>query len=344
MRKVFIFYFLFIPFIVFSQTLVRVQDGQNLQTVIDNAPNGATILVDGGNYGSITLNKRINLIGAGAFVPNPSIIVSISFIYGADNSSITGFRVTNSSYQNCIFIDHNVSNILINRNLCFSISTASETCTSNCGNINNLTIIHNIIDEYVTFGIQSTITNFNLKNNILRALIMSGSSMIKGNILNNNFVDISLGQLSSIGSSQVDCSYNSNSYIQFKNNIFLGPCSNCNYLCSPSSLFAVAYNTISNNLGTALDATNTIDVDINTVFMGIPTPVSNESLPYQFQLTLSSPARGVGENGTDCGIFGGSDPFPPSSSIGPQIYELSAPSSVSSGQTLNVTVKAKVSN
>ena len=62
-------------------------------------------------------------------------------------------------------------------------------------------------------------------------------------------------------------------------------------------------------------------------------------------LADNSIAKGAGEGGTDCGAFGGDEPYVLSGlPSGPIVYELSMPSQVSGSSTLNVRVKARVQN
>lgn len=65
----------------------------------------------------------------------------------------------------------------------------------------------------------------------------------------------------------------------------------------------------------------------------------------KYKLTQSSPAIGAGENGADCGIFGGETPYvfsgiPPI----PHIFESDIPMSGSSSEGLPVHIKAKTQN
>lgn len=335
---------------IFAQSTIRVQNGQNLQTAIDNATAGSTILVDGGSYGAVTLTKRITLIGAGAFVANPSIIPSIAFNNGSDNSALIGFKVTYNS-SNAVLINNNVSNILIKSNYILGyLQTPSNSCTTNCNPINNLSIIHNVIYILVLNTYGSQISNCIIRNNIINQI--SGGNInftFTGTIIFNT---ISAHYLQSstyiFDQGYISCIGNNSSSRTIKNNIFIESAYNAgNYSSNycPTSPSVVSFNAISDYLGAAYNSSNTISLNRNSLFVGFPTNVAGESLPFQFQLAPNSPARGVGENGVDCGAFGGSDPFPLSGTpTGPYIYELSAPSSVSSGQTLNVTVKARVSN
>lgn len=82
--------------------------------------------------------------------------------------------------------------------------------------------------------------------------------------------------------------------------------------------------------------TNYFGADPATLFEGL----TNNSLDGQYRLGANSDAIGQGAGGTDCGIFGGNDPYilsglPPI----PLIYEINMPST--STGTLNVNLKVK---
>jgi len=343
MKQLFTTYFLLVSAYCLAQTPIRVQNGQNLQTIIDNAPAGSTILVDAGSYGAVVLNKRITLIGAGGFSANPTTITKISFNLGSDNSSMIGCKIADSPNQEGVFINFNISNILIKNNYILAgISTPKTYCDSNCGPINNLNIIQNIVAGNIDLYDYTKINNFKIKNNVFGSFTSIPHSHenyepITGEIINNNIMYANQGMNTiDLYAGMITCAVNQGSNVLFKNNIMYFS----NYYCFHYTYY-FNYNILNRE---GLNETNTLVEDFGNFFIGVPLIVGAESLPFQLQLAANSPARGAGENGTDCGIFGGSDPFPLSGAIGPQIYDLSAPSSVSSGQTLNVTVKAKVSN
>lgn len=335
MKKLYYFCLLLLSFTsLFAQNPIRVQAGQNLQTAIDNADIGSTIQVDGGSFGAITLTKRITLIGAGAFVTNPTIITTIAFNYGSDNSSLIGFKVVDTN-GDAVFIYDNVNNILIKNNYIYKIGVG---CSLNCGPSNNLSIIHNVITWIHNY---TQINNFLIRNNIIGGIVnfKDGTGTISNNTFSLFYLNDSVYILEF---GYIMCFLSPSSNIIVKNNIIINPPSG-NQTCIASQ-FVVNYNAFTDWTEPAYNSTNTQGLTRNSIFVGFPTNIIGETLPNQFQLAPNSPARGVGENGADCGAFGGSDPFPTTGTYGPVIYELTAPLSVSSGQTLNVTVKAKVSH
>ena len=88
-----------------SQNLIAVQNGgttsfySSLDSAVNNAQNGDTIYIPGGNYTiNDTINKRIHLVGSGIH-PDSANVTSMTLISGysqiildsgADNGSVTG--------------------------------------------------------------------------------------------------------------------------------------------------------------------------------------------------------------------------------------------------------------
>jgi len=107
----------------------------------------------------------------------------------------------------------------------------------------------------------------------------------------------------------------------------------------------VAYNLVSGSLPPNPPGPgNVSNVDMNFVFIDF-----NGNLDYstdgKWQLDPDGPAAGAGEEGVDCGMFGGLTPYvlsglPPV----PRIYEANIPLSGSSVSGLPVTIKVKSQN
>lgn len=79
-----------------AQTIYRVQAGQSLPNALSVAAAGDIIYVDGGVHGSITISKRVTLIGTGYFAAagaaptGPATLGTMRFIPGATGSLLTG--------------------------------------------------------------------------------------------------------------------------------------------------------------------------------------------------------------------------------------------------------------
>ena len=73
--------------------IVRVTNGQNLATLIDGATVGTTFILEAGSYGSLTITKRVAIIGPGYLTGNSQLATTgsamfntITFKGGSENS------------------------------------------------------------------------------------------------------------------------------------------------------------------------------------------------------------------------------------------------------------------
>ncbi len=356
----------------FAQTVKRITANMNLQTELTNATNGDIFMVEGGFYGDIYVTKQVALIGTGYFLGNGTQATPataragrVHFRTGSAGSMITGFEING-------YLNISTSSISVTRN---NITEAIQIGVSDDLNYWNATVNNAIIKQNfarrleiigrVESSVIGTVTGFSCKNNIFsQGFHLQGN--ISGEIINNTFdrdiiadeSDCVLQTYYSISSTTGNTCGKLN--IVFKNNImtnislydwtwcpitnhptdvFLNNVLNSkNIYCSSNSQY-----TIPTNLGT----TNTIitTTQLNDLYLGYPTNSPNLATDARNQLATNSPAKGVGENGTDCGAFGGDEPYVLSGiPLVPTIYELKVPQTVSQGGTLNVQIKAKTNN
>ena len=101
----------------------------------------------------------------------------------------------------------------------------------------------------------------------------------------------------------------------------------------------VFYNNICNGTQFPIGNGNQQNVIMSGVFVG----KTGNSTDCQWHLKEYSPALGAGNDGTDCGMFGGPSPYVLSGlpSI-PSIYEITIPTTGDNLNGINVTIKAKV--
>ena len=332
-------FFLFVLFLLATQLLV----GQNIITV-DNSPGSIANYTDlqdaiddagpdeliyvagtGIDYGGIIINKKVNIIGPGYFLaanqggivnPTPAIVSDIRITAGANNCYISGLYTdpNNPVYDN-VSITGAANIILENCNI------AGDIIMENSSGINirnNYCSPNNQVNE---LKIDKGCSNINFKNNIL------GFRYFKVNeesaaVFSNNIIFGFLNPSSSDINNSI-----------FKSNIFM-----VNFMFTSTSC------TILNNLFTLPQneiPPGNIGADDDEIFVGYP-DLGNYSLDSRYELAPNSPAIGAGEGGTDCGIFGGSDPYVLSGVPAiPLIYSVDAPSSVPAGGTIQVTVKAR---
>lgn len=302
------------------------------QAAHDAAAAGDTIYVDGTgvnlSYGAATVSKKLIIIGPGYFLDeNDSTQVSktVARFYSMDiQTSAEGTEVYGIYFHHFSGYNLNIraSNVVISRNY-FNQSTNDRILLN--GNIQNVTITQNY-----AFKLQ---TASGMTSNILVANNFFGDRLEMGNtssgIFINNVVKLHI---------QV---YNS----AIKNNIIYSEGSS-NVL---SENFSGSGNTIGHNisrvnLGVSANSTNKANVNMSEVFVDF---AGNQgySADGRWQLKPGGPASGAGENGTDCGMFGGSAPYvlsglPPV----PRIYEAIVPTSGSSVSGLPVIIKVKAQN
>lgn len=317
---------LFLSFSCFlgAQNIITVgpnsSDYASLQIAIDSATAGDILYVQGGAYGDITLNKSLAIIGPGYFLAenkqtqatkSAANISTLTFDMGSDNTVVEGLLITG----NCIV---NASNITLKR--CRVMGQLNRGNRTDA--ISNVNILQNYIGVSINVGNSSRPTaNLVIKNNFVYGGIALGASAI---IENNTIRSIS------------SCA--SSAPITFKNNIFLNVDGAA--FCIGATLTYIN-NVITNNSvnfqGTAID--NVVGVDANTLF------TEEGSSDAMWQLAASSPAIGAGEDGTDCGMFGGDSPYILSGiPTGPHIYEMDVANYGTSQGGLKVIIKAKLSN
>ena len=102
------------------------------------------------------------------------------------------------------------------------------------------------------------------------------------------------------------------------------------------------YNNIGNSTQFGTENDNQSNVDMATVFVGYPDQ-DTCSTDGRWQLAPGSPAIGTGQDGVDCGMFGGTNPYVLSGLPNiPAIYFFSAPDSSGGAQILPVQIQGKV--
>lgn len=301
-------------------------DFTKISDAITAAAAGDTIYVAGSsiNYSSLTLTKKLVLIGPGYFLgenpksqvlPLSAKITGATFDSGSEGSIVSGFEssgkfsvnVNNITLKNnyihltrtTINISSNVANTIVSNNY---LSISSDGVGSSCILIHNYTsniIISNNYMENIphgtsTYVISSSSSSSIIQNNVLNGSIYGGGSLIQNNIL--------------IGGSLTETTAST-----IKNNM------------SNQSQFGTSNGNLEN-------------VDMATIFLG----VEGNSTDGQWQLKSGTAAIGAGANGEDLGMFGGSSPYvlsglPPI----PHIYFYSAPISGSGKSGLAIKLKAK---
>jgi len=307
-------------------------DFSTFQAAHDAATEGDTIYVDGTgenlSYGAATITKKLIIIGPGYFL-NENDSTQVAKTVARFNSmliepSAAGTEVYGIYFQHYsgYHLKIRASNVVISRNY-FNQSGNDRILLRD--NIQNVSITQNYA---FSLSIEAGVTS-----NILVANNFFGDRVEMGNtssgIFLNNVVRYHI---------QV---YNST----IKNNIIYSDGSS-NVLSEnfSGSGNTIGYNISRVNLGASANSTNKANVNMSEVFVDF---AGNQgySTDGRWQLKTGGPASGAGENGIDCGMFGGSAPYilsglPPV----PRIYEAVIPTSGSSVSGLPVIIKVKAQN
>jgi hypothetical protein len=291
-----------------------------LQAAHDNAAtqNGDTIYLEGSMFptGGLSCSKQLTIIGSGYFLNQnpetqhnkyPSTIDGYVYFYvGSAGSKIIGCSLVYSIYLY-------TTDISIERNYFGSMQFAVYGYT---GDNSNTRIINNYFENvyyYYSIYFSTPSSNVLISNNYINGYIYTTSNF-SGMVMNNIFAsEISF--------------YNSNviNNISIYNSASLTNC------------------IVTHNIGTGTQfpaqGNNQQNILQSNIFVGL----TGNSPDGQWQLKPLSPAIGAGEDGVDCGIFGGAYPYklsgmPPI----PAIYDFDAPS-LPSG-TISVSLKAKSHN
>ncbi len=319
---------------IYAQNLIRVNpnpiadaDYTNLQTAIDSANAGDTIYVEGTIINSLApLTKQLTFIGKGYFLDEQD-----STYTSLELSSVgtINFSTTTGNPDGSKFIGLSIFQVVLTAdNITFErckINSISTVTQAGFGG-NNCSIIQ---CHVTSLSSQSIKSNFLLRNSIVtNSFQFNGSPAVNCLIINNL---IGVPQVSSnIGQFTKNCIFNNNIITgsilgtaatlaannQFDNNVFVG--------------------SIPSNLTT--NSSGNIAATAASLFVG---GIGSDA---QYQLSITSPAKGAGLGGVDCGPFGGSDPYVLSGlpNLG-RIFRITTSYGTNINQ-MNVNVKATTTN
>ncbi|HSO89285.1 MAG TPA: right-handed parallel beta-helix repeat-containing protein [Draconibacterium sp.] len=305
-------------------------DFSTFESAHEAAAAGDTIYVDGTgenlSYGNATLTKKLILIGPGYFL-NENDSTQANKIYARLYSMVIESSAAGTEVYGLYFyasgtthLTVKASNVVISRN--FFFQNGYNNIYLN-GNIQNVTITQNY--AYQIHNNSGTASNILVANNFIGDRIdMQNTS---NGIFINNVVRYHIHAYNSI----------------IKNNIIYGEGSSV-VLSEGYSGNTIRNNLFVGNLGFTGNSTNKANVNMSEVFVDFD---GNQgySTDGKWQLKAGGPASGAGENGIDCGMFGGSLPYvlsgiPPV----PHIYEAVISTSGSSVSGLPVIIKVKSQN
>ena len=277
--------------------------------------NGDTLYVEGSAiaYEGAEVDKLLYIMGPGYFLtenPNtpansafPIISTTITCLEGSQGTVISGLTFESSTSN----IDVTVSDITVTRN---DLSAGRVTVI---GSINNLVVTQNLI-RTIFVGSNDLSTNTIVKNNVFFAglnIQFAQVDQFENNILRGRDLSVSA--------------------TFFRNNIIL--------VEDGDIEIESANNSHNVSVNPALDTLNSnVIASADSIFVG----PDNASEDGQYQLALNSPARGAGFEGTDCGIFGGENPYVLSGLIDiPVITDFRVPLEGDISRGIQIRVQAK---
>lgn len=304
-------------------------DFSTFEADVAGASAGDTLYMEGSNltYGEGVLTKPLVMIGPGFFLTeNDSTQVSnleANFETFVIDSTASGSRVYGCEFDDNVEI--NGSNVIFARNWVYGISNYGTGIKVGEENeVINVSIVQNVCNNikggYNSYDPASN--NVLVANNIIGGKIQFHS--LSTLVITNNVVKGEVNVYNSI----------------VKNNI---------HHYSPGFGFRVNEGNIFEYNLTAKTTPppgigNIGDIDPNEVFADFGGTLGY-STDGKWQLKEGSPAIGAGENGIDCGAFGGTSPYVLSGLPAvPHIYEAIVPTSGSAASGLPVIIKVKSQN
>lgn len=326
---------------------------------------GDTIYIYGTrfSYGTITISKRLVVIGAG---------------YGPNNQFGQPTRVDNLSFFRDGSTDPSgsiITGLLVSSNI---------NCTGTLAT-NNITVFRNRINSFIYTYVNSSIlgSGWNIYNNIVNGIYGGASSrtsssssnvLIANNIITSGVFNFNSGTILIdhnvfIGSSNLSSVWNAvitnNIFVRSSGTIFSNEVVFCTFnknisnqntigaasSYNPTNVFEATF------LGTGGGANSGSGnlTGTNPLFVNVPDN-NNYSNTYNYRLQSSSPGKNYATDGTDVGIYGGSYPFPSGGDPGsgfdtspmPPIPQVTAVNiqnaTIAPNGTLNVQVQGRVNN
>ncbi len=317
----------------------------SLSTAISNSSvlAGDTLYVEGSpnSYGSITLSKRLVILGAGYFLNDndstqafayPSKLDNFTVSSGAQGSFISGVYITLSSYSNTVSI--NTDNITFSR--CYienTYSSSSGYAIYFNSNVKNTTIencfIYRTYNSSYAIYLYGNNDNINISNNIIKCgtKTSSGTAIYMPTSCINTYItnNVIIGNL-----------YAYSSYVV--NNIQI----NGSLYNDQINFYSIFYNNIGQSTQFGTNDGNQSNINMATVFTYGP---GNENIDNHYQLLAGSPAIAAGYTGEDCGAFGGNKPYKLSGLPAiPAIFDAVMPAPATwypTNTSINVNIKAK---
>ncbi|MFT4017487.1 MAG: hypothetical protein QM668_11035 [Agriterribacter sp.] len=306
-------------------------DYTDFQSAHDEAATGDTLLFYPGTNYTGSASKQLVYMGYGYFLSgsdantglqliNGALLLNISLLVGSDGSHFEGIGDGNGGGYLLLSTFGAVNDINIRR--CWGAtvySYSNEDCTDW-----QITQSYNVYFYPRTGGGTGRFVNLRIENCHIGYLDMSNLTAGSNGQVSNSVIN---GNVDLTGAS-----------IYFKNNI----CQGVSFNGAAGTLFENNLFDFSEGVYNITGGTdNQFSVIMSDVFVGL----SGNSTDGQWQLKAGSPAIGAGIGGTDCGMFGGTNPYRLSGipSI-PVFYKLTAPSRTATTNPYTITFSVKSNN
>ncbi len=338
-----------------------------LQHALDSVPAGSIILLQnsGLNYGSAKINKPVVIYGAGYFLGQnaapatqantaESIVNLIAFNTGSQGSIVSGLHIKDSandqSVVNARVVFDHTNNITLSRCEIESAVAGSYRTSMSFTSSSNITVEQcDILCSVPILGLSSS-TSLIISNNLFfnfPSLWAEGFDFQRGNDVNSSYTFKNNTVYARFGGT-----FDGAQCQLFENNILLTVdttrATTSNSGLSNYPLFNADHNISNIKLLFQYDGsannTNIINtrLTIDSIFLYYSNPVVS-STDGIFQMKSNSIAINEGNDGTDAGAYGGSQPYQLSGIPAiPYAYSITVPSQGSG--TISVHLKAKASN
>ncbi len=300
-----------------------------LDTAIIYAQDGDYVYLPGGVIsipGGLIIQKRLTIIGAGHYPDSTqatgqtAFTGSIYFTTPSSGSMLQGIYINGSILIGTSPANSGASNILISRCNVFSINLSYNGTEP--GGAQNIFIKDNVIRSSIAFAY---IQNVTVENNIIAGALQNGNGMIT--IRNNIFLRNEPNLLSYLSSTS------------WENNIITG---------SSAFMYGGSGNLFYNNIfkeGDPLGVEFSSGNQFNVTDLCVNQSGTTFAYTQNYHLTASSPARAAGLAGTDCGVYGGANPYKEGAvPVNPHIQSKLLPTQTDAQGKINVQVKVAAQN
>jgi hypothetical protein len=303
-----------------------------LQIAINTASAGDTIYLYPSNtsYGNITLTKKLHIFGSG-YDGSTGAVSKIEALT-LDTTTSPSSNPSGSSIQGITFVN-NIS------------------CSKS--NISNVVLVGNYFNSYYGLTLHNNCSGWLITNNYF----YGGSINLNDNtsiIISNNVFGSNSNAIIYSNSPSVVISNNLFMNWRYFSQVFNATISNNIFVCNGvTESSAMANNVFTNNISWRTNlATYNLPPESNTgsgnfgnqdpQFVSAPSSGSFD-FTKDYHLKTSSPGKNAGSDGTDIGIYGGTNPFIWGGVLSiPKVTDLLISNPVvNQGTPINVNVKAK---